>query len=122
MSHLTNNSSCPNNSRVRGASVSERNQRTLRKWTPEEESILINAVRNSPHNLSAAFLSVSPQINRSFGAIEQHWYTKTRLKSPVFICASNKKASYNQKNSFKTQTPKKSSNRLWKAILSFFKG
>ena len=71
-----------------------------RKWTAEEERCLINQVRVFPHNLHKCFMLVSEVIDRTPGAVANHWYTKTS-KNPdcmVFFTASEKHVSKNRKN------------------------
>ena len=44
-----------------------------KKWTKEEEEILVQAISANPHNLSAAIRTASNTINRSFKACQLHW-------------------------------------------------
>ena len=48
--------------------------RTVRKWTPEEEDILIDEIGKNPTCMKACFLAASPEIGRSASAIANHWY------------------------------------------------
>lgn len=45
-----------------------------RKFTPEEDRIIIDAVKKSPQNISKAFVLVAPKINRSVNSIRVHYY------------------------------------------------
>ena len=45
-----------------------------KRWTKEEEEILVQAIAANPHNLSAALRTASNTINRSFSACQFHWY------------------------------------------------
>lgn len=45
-----------------------------KRWTKEEEEILVQAIAANPHNLSEALRTVSNTINRSFSACQFHWY------------------------------------------------
>lgn len=47
---------------------------TKRKWTKEEEDILVQAVQANPHNLSQCFRELSKKIDRSESGIMYHWY------------------------------------------------
>lgn len=45
-----------------------------KRWTKEEEEILVQAIAANPHNLSEALRNASNTINRSFSACQFHWY------------------------------------------------
>ena len=45
-----------------------------KKWTKEEEEILVQAIQANPHNISEALRTASATINRSFKACQFHWY------------------------------------------------
>ena len=45
-----------------------------KRWTKEEEEILVQAIAANPHNLSEALRTASNTINRSFSACQFHWY------------------------------------------------
>lgn len=124
MSRLTRNSSCPNNSRTRGASVSERNQRTNRKWTESEDTAVLNAVRESPHNLKAAFIAVSSQINRTPNACQTRWYDtiskQEGRENKVFVCASKSKVGINRKNCRDEVESTSRWAQIWGSITAFF--
>ena len=45
-----------------------------KRWTKEEEEILVQAIAANPHNLSEALRTASNTINRSFLACQFHWY------------------------------------------------
>lgn len=74
--------------------------RTFRKWTEEEEELLLQSVKNNPQNLSRCFLSVAQNIDRTSGAVANHWYTVVSKKPDVtcFFTASSKHLSKNRKN------------------------
>ena len=50
-----------------------------KRWTKEEEEILVQAIQANPHNISKALRTASAAINRSFKACSFHWY---RVLSP----------------------------------------
>lgn len=50
--------------------------RARRKWTDDEEQVVISKVKANPNNLQKAFREASFEINRSVDCITQHWYTK----------------------------------------------
>ena len=45
-----------------------------KRWTKEEEEILVQAIQANPHNISEALRTASATINRSFEACRFHWY------------------------------------------------
>lgn len=74
--------------------------RTFRRWTEEEDNLLLRQVRAFPQNLTKCFLIVSESIDRSPQAVAGHWYT-TLSKRPDVVCfftASEKRVAKNRKN------------------------
>lgn len=72
-----------------------------KRWTKEEEERLLQQVRTFPQNLTKCFFIVSEVIDRTPGAISQHWYS-TLSKRPDVVCfftASQDTLSKNRKNS-----------------------
>lgn len=55
--------------------------KTNRKWTKEEEDILVQAVQANPHNLKQCFREVSKKIGRSESGITYHWYAVLAIRS-----------------------------------------
>lgn len=47
---------------------------TLRKWTEDEEKVVISKIEENPNNLRKAFREVSLEIGRTPAAIEYRWY------------------------------------------------
>lgn len=45
-----------------------------RTYTPEEDVIIINCVRESPDNISRALRQASQSIGRTYKAVSQHYY------------------------------------------------
>lgn len=73
--------------------------RTFRKWTEEEDRILLQQVKASPQNLSRCFIAVSQAIGRSPEAVSAHWYTSLSKRADVcFFTASARHLSKNRKN------------------------
>ena len=60
-----------------------------KRWTNEEEQVLIDQVRQNPSNLSNAFRATSKIIGRSEGTIRYYWYHKVRLSNTVFMTISS---------------------------------
>ena len=88
------------------------NQR--RRWTNEEEQVLIDQVRINSNNLSRAYKNTSNIIGRSTHSIEQRWYGKVRHSEAVFITIGARNMSVNSKNSDNTQPVRLS---IWRRIL-----
>lgn len=53
----------------------------LKKWTSDEERLLLNALEGRTKSRSACFLDVASQTDRSVTSVSQHYYS--RMKSPV---------------------------------------
>ena len=45
-----------------------------RTYTPEEDTIIINCVKESPDNISRALRQASQSIRRTYKAVSQHYY------------------------------------------------
>lgn len=95
--------------------------RQIRKWSQEEDDVLLRYVRNYPHNLHKAFLLVSEQLTdggspRTATGVEAHWYTVLSKKpeSLVFFTASAKHVSKNRKNGIGVE----SSNSIWRRLFN----
>ena len=88
------------------------NQR--RRWTNEEEQVLIDQVRINPGNLARAFRATSDIIGRSSHSIEQRWYGKVRHSETVFMTIGTNAMSVNAKNSDNIQPV---SVPIWRRIL-----
>lgn len=78
---------------------------THRRWTDDEEQVVISKVKANPNNLSKAFREASLEIGRSVGSIIQCWYTKGRKKDALkdrcghcFLTYGGKSLNINRKN------------------------
>ena len=90
--------------------------RTNRKWTEEEDAILLQQVKRCPQNLSRCFLTVSERIGRSKTAVANRWYC-TVSKKPDTVCfftASPKHVSRNRKNGAGVE----SNRNIWQRFMS----
>ena len=71
---------------------------SLKRWTNEEDQVIISQVRKSPSNLARAFKNAETKlINRSFCSISQRYYRSIRLNSKIFITVSSNSVSTNTK-------------------------
>ena len=86
-----------------------------RRWTNEEEQVLIDQVRINPSNLSRAFRNASNITGRSPHSCEQRWYGKVRYSEAVFMTIGANAMSVNSKNSDNTQPV---SVPIWRRILN----
>ena len=94
-------------------------EKKYKKWTDKEEKILFDQVRALPQNLTKCFLIVSELVDRTPGAVSNHWYTVTS-KRPEFVgffTASQKHVSINRKNGY-GQT---STATIWKRLMRIIK-
>lgn len=81
--------------------------RARRKWTDDEDKVIISKVKANPNNLSKAFREASSEIGRSVGSIIQRWYTKQRTRPALkdrcgscFMTYGYKSLNINRKNVF----------------------
>lgn len=77
---------------------------TWKKFTDEEEQVIINKVKATPHNLSQAFREASLELGRSTDTIVQHWYAKRKHRAALkgrcghcFIIYGGKSLNINRK-------------------------
>lgn len=87
----------------------------LKRWSVEEDKLLIRQVSAFPQNLNKCFIVVSEVTGRSVGAVSNHWYTKVS-KDPSILCfftASEKHISKNRKNGM----GERSNSSIWKRLL-----
>lgn len=78
---------------------------THRRWTDDEEQVVISKVKANPNNLQKAFREASFEIGRSVDCITQHWYTKQRTRPALkdrcggcFMTYGGKSLNINRKN------------------------
>ena len=97
-----------------------------KKWTKEEEEILVQAIQANPHNISEALRTVSATINRSFNACQIHWYSVLSPKNKPnkmgisFVSVGSNTVYKNRKNSgTSTVQPEKST--IWSRIKRLLK-
>lgn len=85
-----------------------------RKWTTEEEQVLISQVRNYPNNLSRAFRATGEEIGKSENAVRVQWYNHTRHSETIFMTVGAKNMNINSKNSSTAQPVQLP---IWRRIL-----
>lgn len=97
---------------------------TRKRWTKEEEEILVQAIAANPHNIVEACKKVSVQLNRTYIACARHWYSKISpannptKTSVTFMTISSKTVCKNRKNSNSKYT-KLEKSTLWEKLMKF---
>lgn len=96
-----------------------------RKWTKEEEEILVQAISANPHNIKEACRYAATKLEgRTSDACYKHWYLKVAPASnPTklgisFLAVGPKSVYKNRKNSGNTFV-KPEKNTLWMKIKKF---
>lgn len=89
--------------------------RQSRKWTEEEDRLLLRQVKAFPQNLSKCFLMVAQNIDRTPSAVAGHWYTVVSKRPDVtcFFTASAHHVSKNRKNGKGVHT----NSNIWHRLL-----
>ena len=71
-----------------------------KRFTKEEDLVILSEVKANPQNLSNAFRIASKKINRSFDSISLRWYSKLRKRNAhCFVLLGKSKYLTNMKNS-----------------------
>lgn len=100
--------------------------RNNKKWTIEEEKVLIAQIQKNPGNLKKAFICTTELIQRTERAIALHYYNimiknKSKLpKSYMYMTISKDKALVNKKVTRKEENYIKINPTLWDKIKKFF--
>ena len=94
-------------------------RRENKKWTTEEEALLLRQVRAFPQNLSKCFVIVSESTGRSKSAVANHWYTVVSKKpnAACFFTASPKHVSKDRKNGEGVE----SNRSIWQRLMSIIR-
>ena len=78
---------------------------TKKRWTDDEEQVVISKVKANPNNLSKAFREASLEICKSANNIRQYWYIKQRKRPALkdrcgncFMTYGGKSLNINRKN------------------------
>ena len=97
-----------------------------RKWTTEEDLILVQAVAANPHNITKVFKKVSSKINRTTAACSFRWYsvlspTSNTSKTKVaFVSIGNNSMLVNRKTNYASKKDVKPiSFNIWRKIKKF---
>ena len=78
---------------------------TKKRWTNDEEQVIISKVKANPNNLQKAFREASLELNRSVISIHFHWYKKNKHSNALkdrcghcFLTYGGKSLNINRKN------------------------
>lgn len=95
---------------------------TLRKWTEDEEKVVISKIEENPNNLQRAFREASLEIDKTPAAIGWRWYKGgLRERSGKLFMTYGRKGTLNSNR--KNVSSKTSDNTIrtrkskWKRIL-----
>lgn len=91
-------------------------QREFRRWSEAEEARLLRQIRYCPQNIKKSCTIVSEEIDRTPGAVVNHWYTVTskRPEALCFFTASEKHVSKNRKNGIGVE----STPSIWRRLMA----
>lgn len=97
-----------------------------RKWTTEEERVLVDQITRSANNIKEAFRKTSGLIDRTEAACMYHWYgvvSKRKDLSVCFVTIGYKTKNVNRKNVTPntSNNTEKTSTSWWIRFLSFLK-
>lgn len=78
---------------------------TRKRFTDEEDQVIISKVKENPNNLLEAFRKAAAEINRDWRVIKQHWYVKNKHQTALkdrcghcFMTYGGKSLNINRKN------------------------
>ena len=92
-----------------------------KRWTAEEDRILVQAITGSSYNLSKCFLTVGLQLGRTKKSVENHWYQTLRFtdlgKKAMFTVGKESLYTGKVYREGGLVQPQGSKNSLWQTIL-----
>lgn len=96
--------------------ASNSEEKTYKRWSPEEDARLVRQITSFPHNLHKCFHIVAEEIDRTPTAVEAHWYAVTSKKPEVmcFFTASPHHVSKNRKNGIGVE----SNGNIWRRLMA----
>lgn len=97
---------------------------TKRRFTEEEDRLIISKVNENPSNIAQCLRELSIELDRTFSALQHRWYTVLAKKdtssktNTCFITYGNRNVNPNRKISREgTQQPKTIKKSKWRRIL-----
>lgn len=61
---------------------------TRRRWTEEEDKLLVQAITANPANIRKALMQVSKTLNRTYSACNFRWYRVVSLTQNLFLSSN----------------------------------
>lgn len=97
---------------------------TRKRWTKEEEEILVQAITANPHNITEACRNTSMKIDRSANACLFHWYevlapANNPTKAGITFMAIGSKTVYKNRKNSGSAIAKPERDTLWTKIKKF---
>jgi hypothetical protein len=94
-----------------------------KRYTNNEDKVIVDKVAKYPGNLQRAFKEAGIKINRSASSVSERWYKKLRNNSVVFMTYGKKDTvNINRKNVHENTTDNTMVKPgLWRKILNLFK-
>lgn len=101
-----------------------------KKWTNEEDKVLVQLIEKYPHNLNKAFLMASGKLERTKSACQFRWYqhlgnpNSPKHSSVCFTILSKRKQMVDRKNYIEGRSKRKPKNNkvsIWKKILNLLR-
>lgn len=92
-----------------------------RKFTPEEDNMIVEAIKKNPQNISKCFVMLAPKLNRSVDSIRCHYYSMIVKddSNKLFLTVSSRKKYTNykvQRKGMKAK-PTQTTKSKWRRIL-----
>lgn len=90
--------------------------RKYKRWTEDEEKVILAQVKANPQNLTRAFKLAAIKLGRTESSCSKHWYEALSKKdtNTCFLLLSKSRYKKNRKNS---NTVEKTKVSKWKRIL-----
>lgn len=100
-----------------------------RRWTAEEDEILVQLIKEYPHNKSKAFLMASERLGRTKGTCNNRWYSVlSNPEHPKYVgCAFtmlSRKTKFDNRTQYtehNTTSPEPMKESLWNRIKRFLR-
>lgn len=99
---------------------------TKKRWTKEEDEILVQAISANPHNLSKCFIAVAEQTGRGVTGVQYRWYRYVKFTaagrkamltlSPVIAYSGKNKLDNSKNNPIEVRRPS-----IWRRLLALLK-
>ena len=92
-----------------------------RKFTPEEDKMIVEAIKKNPQNISKCLVALAPKLNRSVDSLRVHYYSRIAKddSNKLFLTVSSRKKYTNykvQRKGMKAK-PTQTAKSKWRRIL-----